>query len=275
MPLDQIDVDNLPDAGEMSFLDHLEVLRWHIIRSLLVIIVFAIIAYINIDFLFKNVIFAPRYADFATYRLLCKLSHSVGLGDKICVQPAVSEVITTGIGEAFTMSLTTAIAIGLIMAFPYMFWEAWRFVRPGLKHTEARAASSIIFIGSGLFFLGVLFGYFVIAPAGINFLVGYKVAGVENKSTLDSYISYMLLFVLPPGGTFELPLVTYFLAIFGLVTADFMRKYRRYAILIVLVVAAIITPGPDIMSQILVAVPLYLLYEASIAVAKKYYRPNE
>ncbi|MEY4925694.1 MAG: hypothetical protein RI894_130, partial [Bacteroidota bacterium] len=226
----------------MSFLDHLEELRWHIIRSLLVIVVFAVIAYINIDFLFEKVIFGPRYADFATYQFLCWFGHLAGLGEKICIQPATSEVITTGIGEAFTMSLTVAMSIGLIAAFPYIFWEAWRFVRPGLKGGEANAATGIIFIGSFLFFLGVLFGYFVIAPAGINFLVGYKVAGVANKSTLDSYINYMLLFVLPPGATFELPLVTYFLARFGLVTAEFMRKYRRYAILIVLIVAAIITP---------------------------------
>ncbi len=273
MPLDQIDVDNLPDnAKEMSFLEHLEELRWHIIRSIIVVAIFAILAYINIDFLFEKVIFGPRYANFATYQFLCWLSHLAGLGEKLCIQPASSEVITTGIGEAFTMSLTVAMSIGLIAAFPYMFWEVWRFVRPGLKGVEANAASGIIFIGSFLFFLGVLFGYFVIAPAGINFLVGYKVMGVANKSTLDSYINYMLLFVLPPGATFELPLVTYFLARFGLVTADFMRKYRRYAILAVLIVAAIITPGPDIMSQVLVAIPLYLLYEASIAVAAKYYK---
>ena len=272
MPLDQIDVDSLPENGkEMSFLEHLEELRWHIIRSLVVIAVFSVISFINLDFLFEKVIFGPRYADFATYRFLCWFSHVAGLGEKICIQPATSEVITTAIGEAFTMSLTVSIAIGLILAFPYMFWELWRFVRPGLKHGEASTANRIILIGSVLFFTGVLFGYFVIAPAGINFLVGYKVAGVENKSTLDSYINYMLLFILPPGATFEMPLVVYFLARFGLITAGFMRQYRRYAILIVLVVAAIITPGPDIMSQLLVAVPLYLLYEASIAVAAKFY----
>jgi sec-independent protein translocase protein TatC len=270
MALDQIDVDNLPDdEREMSFFEHIEELRWHIMRSLLAITVITIIVFCAKDFVFNTVIFGPRHADFPTYKILCWLSHYLGAGEKGCVTPIATTLKTIDMAEAFTMHFTVSIVLGFIVAFPYIFWEFWRFIRPGLRAGEANTAQGIVAVCSGLFFTGVAFGYFVIAPSGINFLMGYALPGVENDARLGSYINYMILFVLPSGLTFELPLVVYFLAKLGIVSSAGMREYRRYAIVITLIVAAIITPGPDVMSQMLVGVPLYLIYEASVLIAAR------
>ncbi len=268
MPLDQIDVDNLPDdPRDMSFLDHLEELRWHILRALAAIVVVAIGVFFAKDFVFHNIIFGPKNADFVTYRALCWFSHTIGAGDKICITPTAFDVQGVDIGEAFTLHLMVSAVLGLIIAFPYVFWELWRFVRPGLRSGEASNIESVVAVCSLLFFFGVAFGYFVIAPSGINFLAGYQIPGVINQPRLSSYVNYLILFVLPPGITFELPVVVYFLAKVGVVSSKMMRDYRRHAIIVTLLVAAIITPGPDIMSQLLVGIPLYLLYEASVGVA--------
>jgi sec-independent protein translocase protein TatC len=268
--LDQIDVDNLPDdEREMSFFEHIEELRWHIMRSLLAVTVITVIVFCAKDFVFKTIIFGPRQPDFLTYRVLCWLSHYFGAGDTGCITPISTTLKTIDMAEAFTMHFTVSIALGFITAFPYIFWEFWRFIRPGLRAGEANSAQGVVAVCSGLFFLGVAFGYFVIAPSGINFLMGYTLPGVENDARLGSYINYMILFVLPSGLTFELPLIVYFLAKLGIVSSAMMREYRRYAIVITLIVAAIITPGPDVMSQMLVGVPLYMIYEASVLIAAR------
>jgi sec-independent protein translocase protein TatC len=270
MPLDQIDVDALPDdAHEMSFFDHIDELRGHIIRSVIAIMVVTIGVFAAKDFVFGTIIFGPKNPDFITYRVLCWFSHFIGAGEKICITPTPFDVQGVDIGEAFTLHITASMVLGIIVSFPYIFWEVWRFVRPGMRRKEATSTFTLIAVCSLLFFFGVAFGYFVIAPSGINFLAGYNLPGVVNQPRISSYVNYLILFVLPTGITFEMPVVVYFLAQLGIVSADGMRSWRRYAIVIILIVAAIITPGPDIMSQLLVGVPLYVLYEASVGIAAR------
>lgn len=253
---------------EMSFFEHLEELRWHILRSLLVVMLAGIVLFIFQDWFFKQVIFGPTQKDFFSYQFICKLSHAVGLGDNMCFSPPEFKKQAIGFGEAFITSVSISFTAGLIFAFPYVFWELWRFVSPGLYATERNAARGVVFICSFLFMTGVSFGYFIIAPFAINFLVGYTIPGVENTPTLDSYIGYMVMFTLPMGLVFELPIVVYFLAKVGLIGPGTMREFRRHAIVVILIVAAFLSP-PDAVSQVLIALPLFGLYEASILVAAR------
>lgn len=270
MPLDQIDIEMDGQRGvqekEMTFLEHLEELRMHIIRALTVVVLLMIVAFIFHDWVFDNIIFGPTHPEFASYRLFCQLSHALGLGDAMCMTPPQFDKIAVGFGEPFIISIKASFMLGLIVAFPYVFYEIWSFVRPGLYEVEARATRGVVFICSSLFLLGAAFGYFVIAPFAINFLMGYTIPGVENTPTLSSFINYMIMFTAPAGLIFELPVVIYFLAKVGLVTAEGMRQYRRHAIVGILIVAAILTP-PDVVTQFLIGVPLYILYELSIFVA--------
>jgi len=265
---DQIDVDQALPKGEkeMSFLDHLEELRWHLVRSILAIVVIAIVIFLAKDFVFHSIIFAPKYKDFITYRAICKLSHILGLGDSMCFFPPEFNFITPVLGELFITHIKTSIMLGVVLSFPYIFWEIWRFVRPGLYEKERNVTRGVVSICSILFLLGVLFGYFVISPFAVTFLAGYQIQGVTATPSLSSYVNYMIMFTVPAGLVFELPMVVYFLAKVGLVTADFMRRYRRHSIVIILTVAAIVTP-PDVMTQFLIGIPLYFLDEASIFIA--------
>lgn len=258
----------------MSFFEHLEELRWHILRSLVVITIAGIALFIMQDWFFKEVIFGPTQKNFVSYQAICKLSHAVGLGDKMCFSPPEFKKQAIGFGEAFITSVSISFTAGLILAFPYVFWELWRFISPGLYDKERNAARGVVFVCSFLFMLGVSFGYYVIAPFAINFLVGYTIPGVENTPTLDSYIGYMVMFTLPMGLVFELPIVVYFLARVGLLGPDTMRDFRRHAIVVILIVAAFLSP-PDAVSQLLIAMPLFGLYELSIIVAAREARRRE
>ncbi|MBK8653999.1 MAG: twin-arginine translocase subunit TatC [Haliscomenobacter sp.] len=253
---------------EMSFFEHLEELRWHILRSLVVITLVGIVLFIMQDWFFREVVFGPTNKDFFSYQMICKLSHAVGLGDNMCFSPPEFRKQAIGFGEAFITSISLSFAAGFIFAFPYVFWEVWRFIGPGLYPNERRAARGVVFICSFLFLLGVGFGYYVIAPFAVNFLIGFTIPGVENTPTLNSYISYMIMFTLPMGLVFELPIVVFFLARVGLIGPDTMRHFRRHAIIVILVAAAFLSP-PDAVSQMLIAVPLYGLYEISIMVAAR------
>ncbi|MEY4106702.1 MAG: hypothetical protein RL181_1044 [Bacteroidota bacterium] len=253
---------------EMSFFEHLEELRWHILRSLLVVALAGIVLFIFQDWFFKQVIFGPTQKDFFSYQFICKLSHAVGLGDNMCFSPPEFKKQAIGFGEAFITSVSISFTAGLIFAFPYVFWELWRFVSPGLYAAERNAARGVVFICSFLFMMGVGFGYYIIAPFAINFLVGYTIPGVENTPTLDSYIGYMVMFTLPMGLVFELPIVVYFLAKVGLIGPGTMRDFRRHAVVVILIVAAFLSP-PDAVSQVLIALPLFGLYEVSILVAAR------
>lgn len=273
MPLDQVDVDKL-DSGnkkqekEMSFLDHLEELRWHIIRSLVAIVSLGIVLFIFKDWFFDTIIFGPTHNSFWSYQIICDLSHMVGLQDAMCFEPPEFRKIAVGFGEAFITSIKVSFVAGFIFSFPYVFFEFWRFISPGLYANEKRATQGIVFVCSFLFLVGVLFGYFIISPFAVNFLVGYTIPGVENSPTLNSFINYMIMFTAPAGLIFELPIVVYFLAKVGLVTPEGMRKYRRHAIIAILLLAALITP-PDVVTQFLIGIPLFILYELSIAIAAR------
>ena len=258
----------------MSFFDHISELRRHILRSSLAICVVGIVCFLNKDFIFSNIIFGPRHADFPTYTMLCSASHSMGLGEGMCFTPPKFDIIPRELGEVLMQHLYISFWLGVIGAFPFIFWEFWKFIRPGLLENEQRVVRGVVGICSFLFLLGVLFGYFIIAPFSISFLAGYTLEGVTIAPTLDSYVTYMTMFTIPTGLIFEMPVVAYFLARIGIVGASFLRAYRRHAIVVILIIAAIITP-PDVVSQTLVAIPLCLLYELSILVVARVQRRRE
>ena len=270
MPLDQVDVDNMNTVEkEMTFFEHLEALRWHIIRSLIAILVIATYLFMQKDFLFKTIVYGPRDPGFFTYRLFCSF------GEMMCIQPTHFDVITRDLAEKFTTHITVSMVLGLILAFPYVFWEFWRFVKPGLYPKERKSARGIVLVCSILFITGVLFGYYFIAPFALSFLAGYELADTLATPTLNSYINYMIMFTLPVGIIFEMPVVSFFLTKAGILSPGFLRKGRRYALIIILIVAAILTPSPDVVSQLILATPLYILYEASIGVSARVYKGME
>ena len=278
MPLDQIDVDaidqNLDDGNEMSFLDHLEELRWHILRSLAAISITGIVLFIFGGWLFDAVIFGPTHDTFISYRVICNLSEQLGLGESMCFGPPEFNPISVGVAENFIMSIKVSFIMGFFVAFPYVFYQIWSFIRPGLYKNERIATRGIVAICSFLFIIGVLFGYYIISPFAINFLVGYTIPGVTNSPTLSSFVTYMIMFTAPAGLIFELPIVVYFLSKVGLVTPDVMRTYRRHAIIAVLILAALITP-PDVVTQFLIGIPLFILYEISIFVSRRVVKKEE
>lgn len=271
MPLDQVDVDTMEEQQEkeMSFFEHLEELRWHIVRSVAAIFIFGIIAFILPKVVFENVILAPTKPDFVSYQFLCKFSESIGLGDSLCIAPKPFTFVNINFGELFFVHIKVSFMVGLMVAFPYLFWEIWRFVKPGLYEKEQKATKYAVGVCSILFFTGVLFGYFVISPFAVTFLANYELPGVGGfQPTLGSYITYIVMLTLPVGIVFELPVLVYVLAKLGLVTAEFMKAYRRHAIVVIIVLSSIITP-PDIASQILISLPLIALYQFSIGIARR------
>lgn len=252
---------------EMSFLDHLEELRWHLIRSTVAVLVIAVVAFFLKDFIFDTIIFGPRKGDFITYEMFCKLGQFFNYESDFCMEKLPFSIQNRTMAGQFSVHLWTSIWAGVIVGFPYILYEIWRFISPGLYENERKIASGFIFIASLLFFMGVLFGYYMIAPLSINFLGTYTVSQeVANQIDLNSYISVVRSSVISCGLVFELPIIIYFLTKLGLITPTFMRKYRRHALVLVLILAAIITP-PDVASQIIVAIPIMLLYEISIFIS--------
>jgi len=256
--------------SEMSFLEHLEVLRWHIVRSVIAVSVFSIIAFLSKDFIFGTLIFGPTRQDFITYRALCWLSSKIQLGSALCIEAFNFTFINIELAGQFIVHLKTSLLAGFIVAFPYILWEFWRFVKPALHEHEASYARGIVFFSSLLFFAGVAFGYLILVPTMLNFLGNYQVTEqVQNNFTLTNYIGFISMFVLSAGLVFELPIVVYFLSRLGLMTPALMRNYRRHAVVVILFVAAMLTPSPDIGSQILVFIPVYFLYEISIFISAR------
>lgn len=252
----------------MSFLDHLEELRWHIIRSFASIIVFAVLAFVFKSFVFDVVILGPSRPDFFTNQFLCKLSATFNM-PVLCINQVQLKFQNINMSGQFTMHIWIAFVAGAIVSFPYIFWEFWRFVKPALYENEVKHSRGAIFAASMLFSLGILFAYYLIAPLSVYFLGNYQVSeSVENIINFGSYVSTISSIVLASGVMFELPVFIYFLSKVGLVTASFLKKYRRHAIVVVLALAAIITP-PDVISQIMVCLPLIVLYEAGIIIAKR------
>lgn len=258
---------NNPEA-EMSFLEHLEALRWHLMRSAVVVVALAIGFFIYREFLFDQVLLAPKMPQFWTYRQFCKLSHFLNLGDALCFGKNTFELINTELSGQFTMHMWASMVAGLVCGAPYVFWELWQFIKPALKNSEKNAATGTVFYASFLFLLGILFGYYIIVPLSVNFLGTYQVSNeVKNMIQMESFISTVTTITLASGIVFELPVVVYFLTKIGIMGPAFMRTYRKHAVVVILILAAVITPSPDVTSQLLVALPLYLLYEISIFIS--------
>lgn len=257
------------NINEMSFLDHLEDLRWHLIRATLAIVICGSIAFIFKAFLFDIILLGPTHMSFPTYEWLCSVSQFIGIeNSSFCGDKFPFEIQSRKFAGQFSAHIWTSIYAGFIVAFPYVIYQFWKFISPGLHDNERKHSRGFIIISSLLFFIGVLFGYYIIAPLSINFLGTYTVsADVHNDFDLDSYIGLVRATVIASGIIFELPIIIYFLTKIGLVTPQFLKKYRKYALVLVLILSAIITP-PDVASQIIVAIPVLILYQVSIYISK-------
>lgn len=257
------------DANELTFFEHIEVLRWHIIRALASVVVVSVIVFTAKNFVFQYVILGPTSPDFPTYRFFCNLSPA------FCFYPENLQIITRDIQEQFMSHIKVSLWLGVIVAFPYIFYEFWKFIKPGLYKNEINAARGIVAICSFLFLLGVCFGYFLISPIAITFLSSYSVSPeIANTTTLAALVNNMTMFTLPIGLIFEMPIVMYFLAKVGIISSAFLVKYRRYAVVIIIVVAAVITP-PDAITMMMIAIPLYALYEVSIILTNRIDKEKE
>ena len=263
----------MAEGKEMSLLSHLEELRWHLVRSVVAIVVLAIVAFNFPNILFHDIILGPSREDFISYRLLCQLGNSLGMSALCLDQSQLIEFQNTQMAGRLTYHIWASLIAGFILSFPYVAWEIWRFIKPALYQKEKKNISGLVFFVSLLFFMGVCFAYFIIVPLTVNFLLTYNVMGdtVKNNPLISSYFSTVLNLVLGTGVIFQMPIFIYFLAKVGLVSPKFLKRYRRHSIVIIMILAAIITP-PDVVSQILVAIPLLILYEISIVIAKRVYK---
>jgi sec-independent protein translocase protein TatC len=273
MPLDQ--EDPLEGEKDMSFLDHLEELRWHIVRSVIAIMVFTIFAFVTAPWIFENIIFAPARVDFPTFKALCKFGDLVG-AESLCVKEMPFKIQSRNMTGQFTMHIFASFIIGFIMAFPYVAWELWRFIRPALYSKERNYSRGAVSAISFLFLSGILFGYYVLSPLVVSFLANYRISDmISNEFDITSYVSTVVGMVLGCGVLFQLPVVIYFLTKIGIVTPMFLRTYRKHSIIIILVTGAIVTPSSDPFSQMLISFPLYLLYEISILISANVYKKRQ
>ena len=264
------------EAGEMSFIDHLEELRWHVIRSVVAILIGAIVVFIYARDIVDKVIFAPADKNFVTYKLLCDMSHWLGMGDAVCLAGVDAKFQSNTMTGQFISTFTIAFIGGFIVAFPYVFWEFWKFVRPALSPKELKKTRGVIFWVSLLFFAGVLFGYYVLAPFMVNFYFSYTLSDkILILPNFSDYVENLVYTTVGIGVLFQMPLLVMVLARIGVVTGKFLRKYRRHAFVIILIAAAIITPSTDPFSLTIVTIPLYLLFEASIIIASRINRSKE
>ena len=260
------------ETAEMSFIDHLEALRWHLVRGVLVWAVAFIAIFIKVDWIFDNIIYAPAKSDFITYGWFCRLSHFLHLGDSLCMPPVEIPLQGNTISGPFMSALSISMIGGFVLAFPYLFWELWRFIKPALSPKEVRYSRGSLFWVSLCFFTGGAFGYFLLAPFTFNFLANFSLGttgAYKYMPTLTDYIDTINNIILGCGIAFELPILAFVLAKLGLITAPLMRKVRKYAFVVILLLAAIITPSPDWTSQLIVAFPLLLLYEISVVLVAK------
>ncbi|NJL74950.1 MAG: twin-arginine translocase subunit TatC [Saprospiraceae bacterium] len=248
-------------------MEHLEELRWHLVRSLTAVVLIAIIVFASKPVVLA-IVFGPTRPNFITYEILCNVLKQF-MDNPTCLRPTNITFITPNFGEKFITYLKLSIILGIVASFPYIFWEFWRFISPGLYDKERKAAKGVVFICSFLFILGVLFGYFVLSPFAVTFLTGFEIEDIKEATpSFSSYINYLTMFTVPLGLVFEMPVLVYFLSKIGLLTPEFMRTYRRHAIVVILILAAVITP-PDVVTQFLVGIPLFILYEISIFVSKR------
>ncbi|WP_373520567.1 twin-arginine translocase subunit TatC [Aquiflexum sp.] len=266
MALDQYKEEEEEEG--MSFLDHLEQLRWHLLRSVSAVMIFTVAAFLAKGIVFGKIILGPSRIDFFTYRVLCQVSDFLSL-PALCIEQLPFTIQSRQMTGQFSMHITSSVVVGLIASFPYLFWEVWKFIAPGLYSKERMAARGAVFFVSLLFFAGTLFGYYILAPLSINFLSNYQLdPSILNEFDITSYVSTLSMLVLASAIMFQLPVVIYFLSMSGLVTAAMLKAYRRHSIVVILILAAVITP-PDVISQILIAMPILVLYEAGIQIAKR------
>jgi sec-independent protein translocase protein TatC len=263
------------EKKEMTFWEHLDELRGTLWRVLIAILVASIAAFAFKDILFDDIILAPKSKTSITYRAFCKLGELLSM-PSLCIDPSQFQLININLAGQFTSHMNISLVAGLILALPYVLWELWRFIKPGLNEQEVRGSRGAVSIISLLFILGVLFSYFIVAPLMINFLGGYAVsAAVSNQIALTSYVSSITLMTLLMGLLFELPVLILFLTKIGIITPKYLRKYRKHTMIGILVIAGVITPSPDIFSQLIVAVPLYALFELSLAISARMYKKKQ
>jgi sec-independent protein translocase protein TatC len=255
--------------AEMSFFDHIDVLRKHLLRALAVVFVFTAGAFYYTDFIFNKVIMGPIDVKFWTYRMMCKLYERFpSIGEDFCIKTIDAKIINTEMSGQFTLQLNACVMTGLILGIPYLLFEIWLFIKPALHDNERKSASGFVVFASILFFTGILFGYYIICPLSVNFLINFKVSpDIQNTFTIDSYLSTVMTLTLGSGIIFQLPVVIYILSKVGVMTPAFMRSSRRYAAVIILIVAAVVTPTADPFTMLTVAAPLFLLYEMSIYIS--------
>ena len=264
MALDQVQEE---EEG-MSFLDHLEALRFHLLRSVAAVLVFTVVAFLAKSFVFGILILGPSKVDFFTYRVLCDVADWLNL-PALCIQELPFTIQSRQMTGQFSMHMTSSFVVGFIAAFPYVFWEFWRFISPGLYDKEKNAARGAVFFVSFLFLLGAAFGYYVLAPLSINFLANYQLdPTILNEFDITSYVTTLVMLVLASAIMFQLPVVVYFLSMSGLVTSKMLKSYRKHSIVVILIISAIITP-PDVISQLLISMPIMVLYEVGISIAKR------
>jgi len=260
---------------EMSFLDHIDDLRKHLVRSALAILILSIVAFFFIDDIFDDIILGPLHHDFFTYRKLCEWSHSYYHTDQLCIKDFQITLQNTEMAGQFMMSFKLAFLAGIILAMPYMLFQVWKFVKPALNNKESQGTRGFVFYTGFLFGAGVLFGYFVLCPISINFFASYTLSPlVKNEINIQSMVSFMSLLVLGTGLIFELPVLMYFLARIGIISTSFLKKYRKYAFVVILIIAAVVTP-PDIVSQVILTIPLYMLFEIGVFITKKVERNKQ
>ncbi|CAM1348220.1 twin-arginine translocase subunit TatC [Tenacibaculum crassostreae] len=253
---------------EMSFLDHLEELRWHLVRSFAAIFIVAIVIFANINFVFTEILLAHLKPDFATYKFFCSTFSAMGIDSSFCTINFKQTLQALNPTQQLMTGIWSSLILGFVVAFPYVLWEIWRFIAPGLHENERKKSRGFIFTSSFLFFLGILFSYYVILPMSVYFFYNFEISdAIQNNFKLEAYISLITNTLIGVAVFFELPVVIYFLSKIGLITPEFLRKYRKHALVVVLILSAIITP-PDVASQVIVSVPIMILYEISIYISK-------
>ncbi len=261
---------NKDSQAEMSFIDHLEELRWHLIRAVIAVLIGAVVVFAYANFVVDKILLGPAHENFITYSWFCKMGHFFGLGNTLCFGSVKAQFLSTAMTEQFVATFTVAFVGGFIITFPYVFWEFWRFVKPALSPKEARKTRGVIFWVSFLFFLGVAFGYYILTPFMVNFYFSYKLSPmITIMPTFSDYVENLVWTTVGIGILFQMPLLVSLLARIGFLKASFLKKYRRHAFVIIITAAAIITPSTDPFSLMIVTIPLYALYEASIALATR------
>jgi len=263
------------EGKNMSFLDHVDELRSYIIRSIIAILIGGIVAFSFIKEIVGQVIFGPTKKDFITYQLMCDLGHYLKRGDALCIGDFPFIIQNIGVTTQFLQAFKIAAIAGIIIAFPYILFQIWRFVKPALSSKEQNKTTGFVFFCSSLFFLGLGFGYFILTPISMNFLGNFSLGDdIQNQFSLQSVVGFVTTMSFGTGLIFELPVLIYFLAKLGLITPAFLKKYRKHSFVVILILSAFVTP-PDVVSQVMLTIPLYLLFEFGIVIAKKVYKDRE